>query len=100
MPPRTPSPSSATASRGTSWPRGSPDHPHAKKGTPMITDYGVKGLIDEAPAAPPESDKLATLAQRVDSALPAGSTELLDFIGMVPALREWTGGRNAKRPPA
>jgi phage major head subunit gpT-like protein len=66
----------------------------------MITDYGVKGLIYKALAATPESDKLATLAQRVDSALPAGSTELLDFIGTVPALREWIGGRSAKRPLA
>ncbi len=65
-----------------------------------ITDYGVKGLIYKALADTPESDKLAMLAKRVDSALPAESTEVLDFIGMVPALREWVGGRSAKRPLA
>lgn len=65
-----------------------------------ITDYGVKGLLYKALAETPESDKLATLAKRVDSQLPAGSTEVLDFIGMVPALREWVGGRSAKRPLA
>jgi phage major head subunit gpT-like protein len=66
----------------------------------MITDYGVKGQIYKALAETPSSDKLATLAVRVDSNLPAGSSEKLDFIGMVPALREWIGGRNAKRPLA
>jgi phage major head subunit gpT-like protein len=63
----------------------------------MITDYGVKGLIYKALAETPMSDRLATLARRVDSTLPAGSAEKLDFLGMVPALRRWVGSREAKR---
>jgi phage major head subunit gpT-like protein len=63
----------------------------------MITDYGVKGLIYKALAATPMSDRLAALARRVDSTLPAGSAEKLDFLGMVPALRRWVGSREAKK---
>lgn len=63
----------------------------------MITDYGVKGLLYKALAETPMSDRLALLARRVDSALPAGSAEKLDFLGMVPALRRWVGARAAKR---
>lgn len=63
-----------------------------------ITDYGVKGILYKALAATPQSDRLAGLAMRVESDLPAGSTEKLDFIGMVPALREWVGQRLASKP--
>lgn len=64
----------------------------------MITDYGVKGLLYKALAATPQSDKIANLAQRVMSTLPAGAAEKLDFLGMVPALRRWVGNRSAKKP--
>lgn len=62
-----------------------------------ITDYGVKGILYKALADTPQSDLLANLARRVDSQLPAGTAEKLDFIGSVPALREWVGPRLAKQ---
>lgn len=62
-----------------------------------ITDYGVKAILAKALAATPQSDKLAALAIRVDSELPAGSSEKFDFIGNVPALREWIGKRSSKK---
>ncbi len=62
-----------------------------------ITDYGVKAILAKALAATPKSDALAALAMRVESELPAGSAEKLDFIGNVPALREWIGKRSSKK---
>lgn len=61
-----------------------------------ITDYGVKAALGRAIEQTPQSDKLANLAFRVQSSLPAGDGEKLDFLGMVPALREWIGQRSAK----
>lgn len=63
-----------------------------------ITDYGVKGLLHKALGAQPKSTGLASLARRVSSTLPAGSSEKLDFLGTVPAMREWVQARTAKRP--
>jgi hypothetical protein len=63
-----------------------------------ITDFGVKGILHLALQDTPQSDKLAELALQVDSQLPSGSAEKLDFIGMVPALREWVGARKSKQP--
>ena len=63
-----------------------------------ITDYGVKAALGRALETTPQSDKLANLAFKVQSQLPAGDGEKLDFLGMVPALREWVGARSAKKP--
>jgi hypothetical protein len=63
-----------------------------------ITDYGVKAALGRALESTPQSDKLANLAFKVQSQLPAGDGEKLDFLGMVPALREWVGARSAKKP--
>ena len=63
-----------------------------------ITDYGVKAALGRALEQSPSSDKLANLAFKVQSQLPAGDGETLDFLGMVPALREWIGPRSAKKP--
>lgn len=63
-----------------------------------ITDYGVKAALGKALESTPNSDKLANLAFKVQSQLPAGDGEKLDFLGMVPALREWVGARSAKKP--
>lgn len=62
-----------------------------------ITDYGVKAALGRALVATPQSDKLANLAFKVKSNLPAGDGEKLDFLGMVPALREWVGKRSAHK---
>lgn len=63
-----------------------------------ITDYGVKAALGRALESTPNSDLLANLAFKVQSQLPAGDGEKLDFLGMVPALREWVGARSAKKP--
>jgi phage major head subunit gpT-like protein len=63
-----------------------------------ITDYGVKAALGRALEATPQSDALANLAFKVQSQLPAGDGEKLDFLGMVPALREWVGARAAGKP--
>jgi phage major head subunit gpT-like protein len=63
-----------------------------------ITDYGIKAALGRKIAATPASDGLARLAFRVESQLPAGSAEKLDFLGMVPALRKWVGARSPKKP--
>lgn len=63
-----------------------------------ITDYGVKAALGRALESTPNSDALANLAFKVQSQLPAGDGEKLDFLGMVPALREWIGARSAKKP--
>ena len=63
-----------------------------------ISDYGVKGILHKAIADTPQSDMIANLARREDSQLPAGSSEKLDFIGMVPAMREWIGKRSSTKP--
>lgn len=63
-----------------------------------ITDYGVKAALGRKIAATPVSDGLAALAFRVDSELPAGSAEKLDFLGAVPALRQWVGARSPRKP--
>lgn len=65
----------------------------------MITDYGVKALIGAGlrNKATPMSDLIDQLAPTVDSQVPAGQTERLDFLGAIPALRKWIGSRQAKR---
>jgi len=63
-----------------------------------ITDYGVKGILHKALADTPNSDQIANLARRETSELPAGSQDKLDFLGMVPALREWIGKRSSSKP--
>lgn len=64
----------------------------------MITDYGAKAALAKRIAETPNADKLAALAYLVDSQLPAGSAEKLDFLGTVPALRRWIGPRSVKKP--
>jgi hypothetical protein len=63
-----------------------------------ITDYGIKAALGRAVESTPQSDRLANLAFKVQSELPAGDGEKLDFLGMVPALREWVGRRSAHKP--
>jgi len=63
-----------------------------------ITDYGIKAALGRAVQATPAADRLSDLALYIPSDLPAGSSEVLDFLGMVPALREWVGPRSAKKP--
>jgi phage major head subunit gpT-like protein len=63
-----------------------------------ITDYGVKGLLHKALSAQPKSLGLTSLARRVPSNLPAGTAEKLDFLGTVPAMREWLQARTGIRP--
>lgn len=63
-----------------------------------ITDYGVKGILHKALGQQPQSLRLAGIAKRVTSTLPAGSAEKLDFLGAVPALRKWIGTRSVKTP--
>jgi hypothetical protein len=65
----------------------------------MITDYGVKGLIGAGLRASPTpmSAAVEALARNVDSQVPAGQSERLDFLGAVPAFREWIASRQAKK---
>lgn len=63
-----------------------------------ITDYGVKGILHKALADTPNTDQIAALARREDSGLPAGSSEKLDFLGTVPAMREWISKRSSTHP--
>ena len=66
-----------------------------------ITSYGVKGMLGAAlTAITPMSNKLAMLAFNFGSQLPAGSKELLDFLGAVPALKRWIGSRKPGTPLA
>lgn len=65
-----------------------------------ITDYGVKALIAKHAQATPTSTNLASIAPLVLSDLPAGSAEKLDFLGTVPAMREWVNARAGGRPAA
>jgi len=64
----------------------------------MITDYGVKGLLHEALDGANLDRSIVRVAKRVESNLPAGSSEKLDFLGAVPAFREWIGARSAVTP--
>lgn len=63
-----------------------------------ITDYGVKDALGLKARTTPISDALVMLALMVPSELPAGSGEKLDFLGAVPAMRQWVGPRSAKKP--
>lgn len=65
----------------------------------MITDYGVKGLIGAGlrSKSTPMSDLIDAMAPNVQSQLPAGVAERLDFLGAVPAMRKWVQGRVAKK---
>lgn len=65
----------------------------------MITDYGVKGLIGAGLRASPtpQSAMFEALVRNVDSQVPAGQSERLDFLGAVPAFREWIASRQAKK---
>lgn len=63
-----------------------------------ITSYGVIGQLGAALAsAQPGPQSLAALAPILDSRLPAGGAEKLDFLGMPPKMREWIGKRKSKR---
>jgi len=64
-----------------------------------ITDYGIKAAIGAGlVTAQPISNSLAMLARKIPSSLPAGASEIMDFLGSVPALREWIGPRLPKKP--
>lgn len=65
----------------------------------MITDYGVKGLIGAGLRSKPTpmSGMIDALAKDVDSDVPEGSSERLDFLGSVPAMRKWIASRSAKK---
>lgn len=64
----------------------------------MITDYGVKGLLHEALDAVDLDRSIVRVVRSVETSLPAGSAEKLDFLGAVPAMREWIGDRAATTP--
>ena len=64
----------------------------------MITDYYCRGILQKIVTTTPLTDKLASMAIRVVSQLPSGSAERLDFLGTIPALREWEGKRTAAQP--
>ena len=64
----------------------------------MITDYQCKGILAKQIAATPDSTGLGTLAKDVDSELPEGSSERLDFLGETAPIREWIGDREPSTP--
>ena len=64
----------------------------------MITDYYCRGVLAKVLTSTPLSDTLASLAVNVNSQLPAGSAERLDFLGTIGAMREWVGQRQAAQP--
>jgi len=64
----------------------------------MITDYMCRGILAKVLTTTPLSNGLAALAVSVSSALPAGSSERLDFLGTVAPMREWQGSRQAVQP--
>lgn len=66
-----------------------------------IEDYGVKGLIGAAlQQYTPLTNKLASLATVVESALSRGQAEVLDFIGAIPAMARLVGARQNAIPIA
>lgn len=64
----------------------------------MITDYMCRGILAKILTTTPLSNGLAALAVNVNSALPSGSSERLDFLGTVAPMREWVGVRQSVEP--
>jgi hypothetical protein len=66
-----------------------------------ITSYGVKGLIGHALGQySPLTNRLASLAAVVASQLARGQSEILDFIGAIPAMQQLVGARQNATPIA
>lgn len=64
-----------------------------------ITSHGVLGLIGAAlNSSTPMSNRLASLAFMGESSLSQGQSEKLDFLGAIPAMREWLGSRQDAQP--
>lgn len=64
----------------------------------MITDYQCRGILAKILTTTPLSNGLAALAFNIDSALPSGSSERLDFLGTIAPMREWIGTRTPVDP--
>jgi phage major head subunit gpT-like protein len=64
----------------------------------MITDYYCRGVLAKVLTTTPMSNQLGGLAVNVNSQLPAGSAERLDFLGTIGPMREWVGQRQAAQP--
>lgn len=64
----------------------------------MITDYLCRGILAKVLTTTPLSNGLAALAINITSALPAGSSERLDFLGTIAPMREWQGSRQGVQP--
>lgn len=64
----------------------------------MITDYYCRGVLAKIVTSTPMSDGLNALAYNINSMLPAGSSERLDFLGTIGPMREWQGTRQADQP--
>jgi phage major head subunit gpT-like protein len=64
----------------------------------MITDYMCRGIIAKVLTTLPMSNGLNKLAFNIQSALPAGSDERLDFLGTIGPVREWVGKRQPQQP--
>jgi hypothetical protein len=64
-----------------------------------ITSHGVLGLIGAAlHSSTPMSNRLAALAFLGESSLSQGQSELLDFLGAIPAMQPWLGNRQNSQP--
>lgn len=63
-----------------------------------ITDYYCRGVIAKVLTTTPMSNGLNALAVNINSMLPAGSSERLDFLGTIGPMREWQGTRDPQQP--
>lgn len=64
----------------------------------MITDYYCRGVMAKVLTNTPMSNALNGLTVNIQSQLPSGSSERLDFLGMIQPVREWIGPREAITP--
>lgn len=64
----------------------------------MITDYYCRGVIAKVITTTPMSNGLNALAININSMLPAGGSERLDFLGTIGPMREWQGARQPAQP--
>jgi hypothetical protein len=64
----------------------------------VITDYYCRGLLAKIITTTPMSNGLNRLAATINSMLPTGSAERLDFLGTIAPMREWKGTRQSVRP--
>lgn len=64
----------------------------------MITDYYCRGVIAKVITTTPMSNGINGLAININSMLPAGGNERLDFLGTIGPMREWQGARQSAQP--